>query len=147
MASINVEAAACSVSPGPQDRMQRTKLEIPFGHAFDSHGVSSPKSVVRACVPRDLRSAIEERAVLGVPGGIGKHGGALRDHSFPIASQRFANAMRQPLSIPQAGRLLRHLRMEQDNPSVFDLLVGDCQRAVALRVDQITMPGLSAQAP
>lgn len=39
--------------------------------------------------------------------------------------------MRQPRSIPQAGRLLRHLRMEQDNPSVFDLLVGDCERAVA----------------
>jgi hypothetical protein len=28
-------------------------------------------------------------------------------------------------------RLLRHLRMEQDNPSAFDLLVGDCERAVA----------------
>jgi hypothetical protein len=26
---------------------------------------------------------------------------------------------------------LRHLRMEQDNPSAFDLLVGDCERAVA----------------
>lgn len=45
VASINVEAAACSASPGPQYRMQRTKLEIPFGHAFDSHGVSSPKSM------------------------------------------------------------------------------------------------------
>jgi hypothetical protein len=38
--------------------------------------------------------------------------------------------------------------MEQDNPSVFDLLlVGECKRAVALRVGQITMPGLGAQAP
>ena len=27
--------------------MKRTKLEIPFGHAFDSHGVSSSKSAVR----------------------------------------------------------------------------------------------------
>ena len=126
--------------------MQRTKLEIPFGHAFDSHGVSSPKSVVGACVPRGLRSAIEERAVL-VPGGVGRHERAPRDHSFPVASQRFENATRQQRSIPQAGRLLRHLRMEQDNPSVFDLLVGECKRAVALRVGQITMPGLGAQAP
>ena len=80
-------------------------------------------------------------------GRVGRHERALRDHSFPVASQRFENAMRQPRSIPQAGRLLRHLRMEQDNPSVFDLLVGDCERAVALRVVQFTMPGLSAQAP
>jgi hypothetical protein len=31
---------------GPQHRMQRTKLEIPFAHAFDSHGLSSSKSAV-----------------------------------------------------------------------------------------------------
>jgi hypothetical protein len=67
--------------------------------------------------------------------------------TLPVASQRFENAMRQPRSIPQAGGLLRHLRMEQDNPSVFDLLVGDGERAVALRVGQITMPSLDAQAP
>ena len=36
---------------------------------------------------------------------------------------------------------------EAGQPVRPDLLVGDCQRAVALRVDQITMPGLSAQAP
>jgi hypothetical protein len=42
----------CSAGPAdPKDRMQRTKLEIPFGHAFDRREVSSPKSVVRACVP------------------------------------------------------------------------------------------------
>jgi hypothetical protein len=34
----------------PKDRMQRTKLEISFGHTFDRRGVSSPESVVRACV-------------------------------------------------------------------------------------------------
>jgi hypothetical protein len=34
-----------------RDRAQATKLEVPFGHAFDKLGVSSPKSVVRACVP------------------------------------------------------------------------------------------------
>ncbi len=32
---------------GPQDRTQPTKLEIPFGHAFDEHGVSLPESAVR----------------------------------------------------------------------------------------------------
>jgi hypothetical protein len=58
MASINVEAAACSASPGPQDRMQRTKFEIPFGYTFDNHGVSSPKSVVHACT----------QAIFEVPG-------------------------------------------------------------------------------
>ena len=30
---------------GPQDRMQRTKLEIPYGHAFDSHGLCRPKAL------------------------------------------------------------------------------------------------------
>ena len=29
----------------PKDRMQRTKLEIPFGHAFDRREVSSPKQM------------------------------------------------------------------------------------------------------
>jgi hypothetical protein len=45
-------------SSGSEDRMQRTKLEIPFGHAFDRREVSSSKSAVRACVPsvRDLPS-------------------------------------------------------------------------------------------
>jgi hypothetical protein len=38
-----------------------------------------------------LRSALEERAVLGVSGGVGRHEGTLRDHSFSIASQRFEN--------------------------------------------------------
>jgi hypothetical protein len=66
-----------------------------------------------------------------VSGRVGRHERPLRDQAFPVASQGFENAMRQPRSIPQAGRLLRHLRMEQDNPSVFDLLVGDCERAVA----------------
>jgi len=32
---------------------------------------------------------------------------------FSIASQRFENAMRQPRSVPLAGQLLRHLRVEQ----------------------------------
>jgi hypothetical protein len=39
---------------------------------------------------------------------------------------------RRPRSIRQAGRLMLHFRMEQDNPSVFDLyLVGDSERTVA----------------
>ena len=63
--------------------------------------------------PVRLRSAIEERALLGVSGGVGRHEGALRDHPFSIASQRFENAMRQPRSVPLAGQLLRHLRVEQ----------------------------------
>jgi hypothetical protein len=32
---------------------------------------------------------------------------------YLVASQRFENAMRQPRSIPQAGRFLRHLRLSQ----------------------------------
>ena len=63
--------------------------------------------------PVRLQSAIEERAVLGVSGGVGGHERALRDHSFPIESQRFENAMRRPRSVPLAGQLLRHLRVEQ----------------------------------
>ena len=31
--------------------MQRTKLEIPFGHAFNRREISSSKSAVRACIP------------------------------------------------------------------------------------------------
>src|SRR5690242_11030980 len=127
MASITVEAAACFGQPGgPQDRTQPAKLEIPFGHAFDRRGVS-----LCACIPRGPRSAIEEYAVLGVPGRVGRHEGALRDHSFSVASQGFEDAMRQPRSVPQAGQLLRHLRMEQDDPAVFDLVVRDCDRTVA----------------
>jgi hypothetical protein len=77
-----------------------------------------------------LRSAVEERAVLGVSGGVGGHERALRDHSFTIASQRFEDAMRQSRSVSQAGQLLRHLRVEQDDPAVLDLVVGDCERTV-----------------
>jgi hypothetical protein len=36
---------------GLEDRMQRTKFEIPFGHAFDKRGVSSSKSAVRVGGP------------------------------------------------------------------------------------------------
>ena len=52
MASIDVEAAACSA--GPVDLRigcSRTKFEIPFGHAFDKRGVSSSKSAVRVGGP------------------------------------------------------------------------------------------------
>jgi hypothetical protein len=63
--------------------------------------------------PVRLRSAVEERAVLEVSSGVGRHEGALRDHPFSIASQRFENAMRQPRSVPLAGQLLRNLRVEQ----------------------------------
>jgi hypothetical protein len=96
----------------PKDRTQPTKLEITFGHAFDRREVSSSKSAVRACVP-SVFDQPSERAVLGVSGGVGRHEGALRDHPFSIASQRFENAMRQPRSVPLAGQLLRHLRVEQ----------------------------------
>ena len=63
--------------------------------------------------PVRLRSAIEELAVLEVSGGVGRHEGALRDHPFSIASQRFENAVCQPRSVPLAGQLLRHLRAKQ----------------------------------
>jgi len=71
---------------GPQDRTQPRKLEIPFGHAFDKRGgIVVLKRCARVRLV-GLRSAIEERAVLGVPDGVGRHEGALRDHSFPVVS-------------------------------------------------------------
>jgi hypothetical protein len=79
---------------GPHDRTQPSKLEIPFGHAFDKRAVSLPKGAVCVGGPSGLRSAIEEH-VLSVSGGVGKHKGALRDHRFSTASQRFEKAMRQ----------------------------------------------------
>jgi hypothetical protein len=88
------------------------------------------KGLCRARAVR-LRSAIEERAVLGVSGGVGRHEKALRDHPFSIASQCFENAMRQPRSVSLAGQLLRHLRVEQDDAAVFDLVLRDCERTVA----------------
>jgi hypothetical protein len=39
--------------------------------------------------------------------------------------------MRPSRSVSLAGQLLRHLRVEQDDPAVFDLVVGDCERSVA----------------
>jgi hypothetical protein len=45
---------------------------------------------------------------------------------FP-SRRRFENAMCQPRSLPLAGQLLRHLRVEQGDAA----LVGDCERAVA----------------
>lgn len=64
MASINSKAAArAGPVERPQDRTQATKLEIPYGHAFDSHGVSSPKKRCARGRPVGPRSAIEERTV------------------------------------------------------------------------------------
>jgi hypothetical protein len=77
-----------------------------------------------------------------VSGGVGGHERALRDHSFPIASQRFENAMRQSRSVSQAGQLLRHLRMEEDDAAVFDLVVRDCERIVAQGHFKPVMAGL-----
>jgi hypothetical protein len=126
----------------PKDRIQRTKLETPFGHAFDRREVSSSKSAVRACV-RPVCDQPSKSVPYSGSGGVGRHERALHDHSFPVASQRFENAMRQPRSIPQPGRLLQHLRMEQDNPSVFDFVAGDCERAVAEGHSNRLMAGLS----
>ena len=58
-------------------------------------------------------------------GRVGRHEGALRDHSFLVTTQRFEHVMREPRSVSQAGRSL-----EQDDPSIFDLVVRDCERAV-----------------
>ena len=97
---------------GPQHRTRPAKLEIPFGNAFDSAGCRRPRAQ-RAGVP-SLRSAIEERAVFGMPGGVARHKGALRDHSFPVASQRFENAMRQSRSVSQAQRFhsVKHVAVD-----------------------------------
>ena len=52
----------------------------------------------------ELRRPLLRHAVLAVLGGVGGHERALRDHSFPIASPRFEDAMRQSRSVPLAGR-------------------------------------------
>ena len=58
MASFNVEAAAYSASPvDPQDRTQPTRLEIPFGHAFDRREISSSKSAVPTVVKGHFKPA------------------------------------------------------------------------------------------
>ena len=67
------------------------KLEIPFGHAFDSVRYRRLKAL---CAPAPRPSAVSHRGAgrTGVSGGVGRHEGALRDHPFSIASQRFENA-------------------------------------------------------
>jgi len=75
-------------------------------------GLTSPRAQ-RAGAP-SLRSGIEERAVFGMPGGVARHKGTLRDHSFPVASQRFENAMRQSRSVSQAQRFhsVKHVAVD-----------------------------------
>jgi hypothetical protein len=103
MASFNVEVAACSADPADFiDRTQPTKLEIPFGHAFDKHGLSLPKRAVRV---RRLRSA--SRAAPTRAGRRRKTEGALRDHHYRVTTVE--DAMRQSRSMPWAGQLLRPL--------------------------------------
>jgi hypothetical protein len=41
----------------PNDRTQRAKLEIPFGHAFDRREISSSKSAVRTAARRHFKPA------------------------------------------------------------------------------------------
>jgi hypothetical protein len=53
-----------------------------------------------------------------VSSGVERHERALRDHPFSIASQRFEKAIRQARSVPSAGQLLRHLRVEQDEAAL-----------------------------
>ena len=62
MATIDVEVAAFGQPSGFEDRMRRTKFEIPFGHAFDKREVSSSKSVVRSGA---RPSSISRRGVCG----------------------------------------------------------------------------------
>ena len=50
--------------------------------------------------------------------------------------------MRQSRSVSQAGQLLRHLGVEQDDPAVFDLVVRDCDRTVVLYSDSSYVLGL-----
>jgi hypothetical protein len=76
---------------GPQDRTQRTKLEIPM----DMHSIVMGYRQRALCAPASTRSAVEKCAVLGVSRGVGGHERALRDYSFSVASQRFENPMRQ----------------------------------------------------
>ena len=89
MASIDVEVAACSASPVDL-RIGCSGRNLKF--PLDMHSISVGIVVQKRCVrrrPVRLRSAVEGCAVLGVSGGVGGHERALRDHSFPIVSQRF----------------------------------------------------------
>jgi hypothetical protein len=100
MASINVEAAPCSADPVDL-RIGRSRRNWKFRSDMHSMSVGYHCQKLFACAPVDLRSAIEGRAALG-PGTIGRHEGALRDHSFPIASQRFEDAD-APIVISSCG--------------------------------------------
>ena len=73
-----------------------------------------PKALTRGRPVRP-RSAVEECAVIGVPGGVGGYEGAL----------------------------LWHLRVQQDDATVFDLLIGDCERAVGEGIPNRLVAGLS----
>ena len=104
--------------------MQRTKLEIPFGHVFDKPEVSSPKALCarasRAVCGRPSRSA----RVLGVPGGRRKACGS-------SIKCRLAIARLSPLP-----RRCRHNRM------VAPLLIDGAMNGATFRayIEQFVVP-------
>jgi hypothetical protein len=103
----------CSAGPAdPKIGRSRRNWKLPLVMHSIGGGIVVQKRCARLR-PVRLQLAIEERAVLEVSGGVGRHERALRVQPFSIASQRFENAMCQPRSVPSAGQLLRHLRVEQ----------------------------------
>ena len=64
---------------GPQDRMQRTKLEIPFGHAFDSHGYCCPKAL-RVGSPSVFDQPSRSAPRSGIPARLAQNGVCDRDN-------------------------------------------------------------------
>lgn len=63
---------------------------MPFGHAFDKRGLSLSKSAVR----------VGGLSVFDQPSRSGRYSGCRAAHLFPVASQRFEDAMRQSRTVP-----------------------------------------------
>ncbi len=84
----------------PKDRTQPTKLEITFGHGFDRRRYRRPKALcARAFRPSSI--ATEERAVLGVSGGVGRLEGHFAITLFP--SRRNASKTHAPFFVTSSG--------------------------------------------
>lgn len=114
MASLNVEAAACSADPVDlRIGRRRRNLEIPFGHAIDKREVSLPKRAVRVR-PLNLRSAIEANRTRGATVGHRRMG-----HFKPALGRTMQDVVFDlPLSLPHpdvAGRPRRSAG--RDKPS------------------------------
>jgi hypothetical protein len=81
------------------------------------------------CAAASVGLRFEARAAVAAPDRIGRDEGALRDHFRSRGkASKTPCASRDPYPKPDSSLL--HLRMQRDDPSVFDPAVGDCEHAV-----------------